>query len=85
MKTYIKNGYQRGYKMRYYNVKIQHRKFPEDGVLEVKMLANSVFDVNKAVCEQIQLSGNVTDDYVITIEELIGEKDFNKSSNSTQG
>ena len=68
--------------MKYYNVTIKHRKFPEDGTLELKCLGNSVFDVNKTVCEQIQLSGNATDDYLITIRELIGEKDFNKSSKS---
>ena len=70
--------------MQYYNVKIQHRKFPEDGTLELKVLGNSLFDVNKAVCEQIQLSGNATDDYLIRIEELIGEKDFNQSSKSKE-
>ena len=66
--------------MQYYNVKIKHRKFPEDGELEVKCIGNSVVDVNKAICEQIQLSGSVTDDYIITIKELISEKDFHKSS-----
>lgn len=66
--------------MQYYNVKIKHRKFPEDGELEIKCIGNSVFDVNKAVCEQIQLSGSATDEYIIAIKELISEKDFNKGS-----
>lgn len=66
--------------MPYYNVTIKHRKFPEEGSIELKCLGNSIPEVNKAVCEQIQCSGNCTDDFQITIEELISEKDINKTS-----
>ena len=64
--------------MRYYKVYIAHKDHKDEGKLELKVLGNSYFEVSNAVAKQLNEGGYPSENYLITLEELIDEKDLNK-------